>query len=226
MSYDYAKFTYDSKNPLARFAHRERFKTCIDLVRNLNFDSLLDYGAGDAEFLKRLKTRYVVETLDGYEPIMKTAKMRDVNIYKHLDDIIKKYELVVCFEVLEHFNEVGQVEILQNIINVLDPKGFVIISVPIEVGFPSLIKNIRRMTLGHFNLAYIKNTLKCLFKMEVPEIRRIEGFIPSHLGFNHSVFEKILTRFFDIRETRYSPFKFLSSAFNSQVCYVLSLRNE
>ena len=100
-------------------------------------------------------------------------------------------------------------------------QGRVIISVPIEIGFPSVVKNIRRMSLGNKSYGSIKNIFKCLFGIPVPEIRQIEGYIPSHCGFNHNELEKIIQQNFKIIRKETSPFKNLSTHLNSQIFYLL-----
>jgi SAM-dependent methyltransferase len=220
--YIYADYTYNSKNPLARFSHRTRFSVGLDLVLEKNPKSILDYGAGDCKFLKAVFEADSSIILHAYEPVMEVKNDENIKIFKDLNELAsKKYDVITCFEVLEHFNQKNQAEILGNCFKMLEDDGKIVISVPIEIGLPSLVKNLRRMSFGHFNWAYLKNTAKCLIGADVPEIRNREGFIPSHLGFNHHKLEKIFLQNFKIEKKTTSPFSILPSFLNAQLFYQL-----
>lgn len=220
--YVYSEHTYNSKNPLARFAHRARFAKGIKIVLEKEFKDILDYGAGDNMFLEELKLKNESIQLNAYEPILKIVSNDEIKVFSKLEDLKdKKFDVVTCFETLEHFNENAQSQMVQEFHKKLNDKGRVIISVPIEIGFPSIIKNIRRLGYGKRNHVDIKNSIQCLLGRDVPEVRQLEGFIPSHIGFNHNKLEKIFLKFFKISRKETSPFKNLSDQFNSQVFYIL-----
>ena len=220
--YDYSDNTYNSKNFLVRFSHRNRFKKALSCVmKEKKNDTLLDYGTGDGHFLIELSKEKKFIDLVGFEPIMLPKNNNEIKYYNSLTDIPnKKFDIVTCFEVLEHFNSLEEENILVNISNLLNENGKTIISVPIEIYLPSFIQNIIRLTYHKLNISYLKNTFKALFAIEIPEIRESNGYIGTHLGFNHKKFEKILSKYFIIEKKIYSPFKFLNSYFNSQVFYV------
>jgi hypothetical protein len=46
----YRRSTYDSLNPLIRFAHRSRLQKALGLVNAKSGYNVLDYGCGDAHF--------------------------------------------------------------------------------------------------------------------------------------------------------------------------------
>ena len=69
--YDYSDNTYNSKNFLVRFSHRNRFKKALSCVmKEKKNDTLLDYGTGDGHFLIELSKEKKFIDLVGFEPIM------------------------------------------------------------------------------------------------------------------------------------------------------------
>ena len=95
--------------------------------------------------------------------------------------------------------------------------GKIVISVPIEIGLSSLLKNIARILL-HQTCPHTsaKTMLRSLFglKVDVP--------MGGHIGFYYRDLEKMLIDAgFIITEKTFSPFKFLRGVINSQVFFVL-----
>lgn len=218
--YVYSEHTYNSKNPLARFAHRYRFSLAMKILSGMKFNSVLDYGAGDNRFLSKINNKDV--KLYAFEPIQNVDSTENITVYKTIEQLQnKRFDVITCFEVLEHFNEESQLEFINRFHNLLSVNGKVIISVPVEIGISSLIKNIRRLRYGKKTYKDYLNIWRCLWGLEVPEIRKLEGFIPSHIGFNHNRLEVLLKKFFKIKKRIYSPIKFLPATLNSQVFYIL-----
>jgi ubiquinone/menaquinone biosynthesis C-methylase UbiE len=221
----YNKYTYDSKNILARFAHRTRFKKSVDLIPIKLGLSVLDYGSGDQKFLNTLQEKYEKFGLKlyGFEPFMSPIEDNVINTVKDLSLISKAdFDIITCFEVLEHFNAQKQEEAIQKMISLLNKKsGFLIISVPIEIGFPSLIKNIRRALSSESDVYSFKNILKSIFSIPIPEHRTKDEYL-SHMGFNHKNLEKIIKKNGTILSKNFSPIGFLGSNLNSQVFYKIS----
>lgn len=219
--YIYSDYTYNSKNPIARFAHRNRLSIASRITAAHKFDSILDYGAGDCHFLSNLQVNSNTK-MYAYEPVMKVNPPSHIQLLTNLDDLIdQKYDIITCFEVLEHFNIEEQKNMLQTFSEMMKPDSIVIISVPIEIGFPSLIKNIRRMVIGDDNKHLFKNTIKCFLGLPVPERQNYQGYHPSHIGFNHNDLEKLFHTNFSVEKKQFSPFGRLPVFLNSQVFYTL-----
>ena len=224
----YGDYTYNAQNSLKRFSHRRRFNKCLACIP-LNDDiRLLDFGCADGLFLNRLKiSLHGKGALMGYEPIMPAMHGNTVNITDSWEEVAKEapFDYVTCFEVLEHFDENMQRETLKKITHILANDGFLIVSVPIEKGFPSLVKNIIRKfscAKSDRHLYSMKNILSAFFKRKLPKYRTGSNYL-SHLGFYHTDLEKVFLHDFVVVEKSFSPFSWLGSQLNSQVFYKLRL---
>jgi len=231
-SYHYK--TYNAKNFLRRFAHQTRFKNSIKSILLKDNLSILDFGCGDGLFLNLLNdhSNYKNLTLVGFEPYMEKLENNSITIYKNWEDI-KEYlnhnptfDYVTCFEVMEHFCIEKQRESLEMIKNILNKDGVLILSVPIEIGIPAIIKNIiRRIDTPNSKLIYnYKNIKSSLFGTPLPEYRECGKYL-SHMGFYFKDLEKVIIENFDIESKFYSPLRGFNFNFNSQVFYKLKLRN-
>src|SRR5690606_16854946 len=110
---------------------------------------------------------------------------------------------------------------LLEIKDMVHDNGRIIVSVPLEVGFPSLLKNTVRFLIGQNKQeATIKNILKSLFGLKIE--RQQDGYIYTHIGFNHNRLEILFNEC--QRESikkDYSTFKYLYNTIHSQVFYIL-----
>jgi len=226
----YLNKTFNSKNPLVRFAHRRRYKANIASLDLKDGTRILDFGCGDAFFINMLlgSTSKNVNIL-GYEPYMTTINNNALKIVRHWQEVVEdcqingKFNYIVCFEVMEHFTSIKQKELLKDISNVLSEDGVLIISVPIEKGFPAIIKNIiRRLNLNDNKTYNLKNMLASFFGKALTEYRDREGYL-SHMGFYFNDLEKVLEQYFTIEKKFFSPFRMLGYQLNSQVFYILKI---
>ncbi|MDR3129286.1 MAG: class I SAM-dependent methyltransferase [Tannerellaceae bacterium] len=135
------------------------------------------------------------------------------------------FDYITCFEVLEHLGVASLSEAFQRMRSVLTDEGLVIVSVPIEKGFPSVVKNISRRfsRRGNRKIYNIKNILSSLFGKPLPLFRQGEHL--GHLGFYYTELESVLIKHFDIVEKSFSPFSYFGSSLNSQVFYKLKKKS-
>tara|TARA_Y100000739_G_scaffold209070_1_gene198706 strand:+ start:709 stop:1434 length:726 start_codon:yes stop_codon:yes gene_type:complete len=229
---NYSKITYDSPYLIKRFSHRVRFRHYVNSIfnnskKNHNNIKFLDYGTGDGFIFIYLK-KYDVKNLSlfAYEPSI--GQYND--LLKNLDDNglnvtclqklgEEKFDIILCAEVLEHFTEKNVINNLEKIKKLLKSDGTLIISVPLEVGLSGLLKNLTRIFIRspHDGLT-LKTLFKCFFDLVIP--RETSEYIPSHMGFSHIKFEKILLKSeLKVSKKYYSPFPVLKHFVNSQVIF-------
>ena len=234
----YEDNTINSANPLARFAHRSRYGFSLSMIEGRNNINLLDFGCGDGTFLSNASNKENTNTYVGFEPYMESIiKEKNIKIYSNWNDIknvvIKngKFDVVTCFEVMEHFSEERQKTALENIKEILKEDGNLIISVPIEKGLPVIPKNLRRIAIsykGNEKIYTFKNIVYSLFGIKSESLNsiRIGNDYLSHMGFYFTDLEALLKKYFKIESINYSPFPIFPYFFNSQVFYKLSLNNK
>ena len=228
MNYD--KYTHNSKNPFARYAHRSRLSIALSLFKNRTSLNILDFGCGDGNFLNSLSKENRTIGFEPYMPINKIFK--NLQIYSEWNQVINTtkehdlFDVVTCFEVMEHFSEERQINNLNKIKEVMKDSGKLIISVPIEKGLMSIIKNIRRISISYSGNKHIYTLYNIICSavgiktQSLKKLRNGDKYL-SHMGFYFDNFEEILTQNFIIKEKRFSPFNRLLFHFNSQVFYTL-----
>jgi len=229
----YEDYTINSKNLLARFAHRTRGKVALSYVHLHSESKVLDFGCGDGDFLSHLSADSGSSKLVGFEPYMEPKKVASaLNIFRNWDEITAfcdangLFETITCFEVLEHFSKERQIEAIDKIHKLLEPNGEFIVSVPIEKGLPVIPKNLRRIAIsykGNEEIYTLKNIACSLFGIKsqsLDRLRKGEDFL-SHMGFCFTDLEDLLREKFIISKLSYSPFPKLPYFLNSQVFYQL-----
>nr|MBV6630648.1 class I SAM-dependent methyltransferase [Oceanococcus sp. HetDA_MAG_MS8] len=231
----YSKITTQSGSWVKRHAHNTRFETALALATRYKGLEVLDYGAGDGHFAKRLLSK--APQVTAYEPL---GHMHEQLRQNALDEIsggriiaerqysnlgVAKYDLIFCLEVLEHLPERILLRSLEELQSLLSPTGVLIISVPIETGVSGLLKNcIRKMLRKPHHGGTWPNILKSALNMPVG---RFPGpancsYIPSHIGFSHkSLRPKFEASGFSVIDTQFSPFPWFHGVLNSQVFFVL-----
>jgi len=136
------------------------------------------------------------------------------------------YDFFTCFETLEHCQPQEQTRILEVAHNQLKADGKMIISVPIEIGPISLLKNfMRRNTRDASRPDFtLSNVIKAALYQPTTWLRDTLEY-PGHFGWDHRKLEELINKssLFRIEKKRYSPIGFLPSIWiNSQVFYVLN----
>lgn len=228
----YYDTTYNSSNPLRKFAQQARFSRGIESIELKDNLRILDFGCGDALFLNQLKSKAQVKNLElaGFEPYLKSIESNTVSIYKNWDEIKSiadqagPYDYLTCFEVMEHFSPPRQIDALDKFAEVIHKKSKVVISVPIEKGIPSLVKNISRKISAPKSRFYTYgNIFKSVFKKPIPEFRSGDRYL-SHMGFYYDDLEVLISEKYNIIKRTFSPFENLGYNLNSQVFYTLTLK--
>lgn len=99
--------TINAKNPLARFAHRNRLGRSLELtLPRLGQGKLLDYGCGSGTFLAEIEKSHPGSAY-GYEPFMDERDRPNLPISKTLEDVEKygPFRVITLFETLEHLDD-------------------------------------------------------------------------------------------------------------------------
>lgn len=221
---NYSKITTDNKNFIKRFSHHQRFIVCRDIIKKYQYRSLLDYGAGNGQLVKLLSKSYSF-FFHLYEP----DKKQIIELKKNLKGIKKKifneqkklksryYDIICVNEVFEHLSPLSINRTIEILKRITKKNGIIVISVPIEVGLSSLLKNIVRILINEAHTdTNLINIIKSLFFLKIKRPNLL--YNPSHIGFNYIEFIQILKKNnFNIKKISYSPFDKLKGFINSQV---------
>lgn len=232
----YKTLTVSSPFAIKRFAHNSRFniyRKRIELFCKGNVKSFLDYGTGDGHIFKKLSDRkYNNIKCFGFEPVssqydqlLDNVKNNNLNV-TCLNSLgtDMKFDYILCAETLEHFSAINVIKHLKTFENLLSNRGRVLISVPIEIGFGGLCKNLVRWSIGglHEGLG-VKNAIYAFFGK--PIYRGNDDYIASHTGFSHKNLEYlIIDNGWKIKKKFFSTIPFVGSMLNSQVFFEIERR--
>lgn len=229
--YDYARATYRSLNPLRKFAHKRRFQFCQQLLDLQPNQKLLDYGCGDGWLLNQLSNKIPNTQLIGFEPFLQQTLTQHSRLLVFQDFKtltahcgFHVFDCVACFEVLEHFSEENQLRILADLVlatRIGEYRGKVVISTPIEIGIPALVKNLMRLRIGQpqFEGINLKNIWASLIAQPPQKLREKDGYL-THMGFDFRRLEYLIRQFFVIEKCFLSPFPYATYHFNSQIFWI------
>ena len=131
--------------------------------------------------------------------------------------------MVTCFEVLEHFEGRSLIDRINEIKSVMAVDGMLLISVPVETGIGGLLKNFIRLFLRQTHPDTTpRNTIKALFGLNIPRKNNSDGYIESHIGFNHRILEaQLLKCGFSVIHSQTSPSQLpILRIFSSQKFFV------
>ncbi|HKO97113.1 MAG TPA: methyltransferase domain-containing protein [Pyrinomonadaceae bacterium] len=246
----YAKKQLACKDRLISWSHRSRFEIGLRLARKLAHGRLLDYGCGDGTFVAMLatglddKVKEIVGVEVGEDQVSDCQERLGTlprSVFRRIDQVdtvteAGKFQTVFCMEVLEH---VVQLEtVVDRLERLLAADGTLVISVPIETGFPLLIKQAVRRVAGWRNMGDYKYSASytlseyraSLLAGPRQHIPRLELGSDSgspyfdHKGFNWMVLRETLSERFVLEQTISSPISWLTPHFASQAWFVLRKR--
>lgn len=226
----YADYTYKCKNPLRRYSHKRRIALSLAFIdRHLPANGrILDFGCADGHMLEQLLPMRPDCEAVGFEPFpdsdTTTCGVRICNDYEKLIAQGEKFDIVTCFEVLEHFSAKGREMIIGNIARLLKPGGTLLMSVPVEYGVAGLAKGIiRRFTVKKLAPQYtVGNLWRTLFALPITGWRDGDGYL-DHIGFYYRDLEPQFAEGFERIERKWSPFG-LGAALSSQVMAAYRMR--
>ena len=232
-------------DPLIAWSHRRRFEVGLRLARRFAGRRLLDYGCGDGTFIALLfaagdpPASMVGAELDEHQVHdcrTRLARLPGVTFdtIARLDAAAhaRAYDLVVCMEVLEHV--VALDGVIDQLWRLLADDGTLLVSVPVEIGAPLLVKQaLRRVAAwrgigdyGGTSPYTIREYAASLFAGATPHIARsiynADGDVPfhDHKGFNWRALRVRLERRFAIDDVIASPVPWLGPHLATQVWFV------
>ena len=118
----------------------------------------------------------------------------DLNI---VHDNLDHYELVTCFETLEHVGNIASA--VQNICQSRGPDGVILVSVPIEIGWIGLAKYIVKRLFFRYELPLLCNDFKYIAALlrgeRISRYRKTEAGYGTHFGFDYRDVDELLARY-------------------------------
>ena len=211
----YADLTYKNKSVIKRHSHSRRIEISRELITTFHCKRILDYGSGDGMiFLGDYDRFFYAEKICLFEPflfeellinIKKLGEGRCFEVDRRLPS--EKFDMVTCFEVLEHFEDKPLLDRITEIKSIMTKDGVLIISVPIETGISGLLKNLIRIFLRQTHPdTTLKNIIKAVIGLKISRKSDSLGYIDSHIGFNYKTLEaQLIKSGFSIVDSHTSP---------------------
>jgi 2-polyprenyl-3-methyl-5-hydroxy-6-metoxy-1,4-benzoquinol methylase len=239
----YAQKQLLSRSRLVRWSHGGRFAMARSLVAPFAGGKLLDYGCGDGTFLALVHEQFphgvgVDVAADQISDCQRRFASLPGIAFQTTDRLnnaehVRRYDVVVCMEVLEHCPDDIQGAVLDQIVNVAAPDGTVVISVPIEIGPPLAAKQAARALMAVTGMSEYAHRERYqpgeLVRMVLasehtaiprPEYEGSGTRYTGHKGFNWRRLERSVERRLAIERRVFSPMPMLGSWLNSQVWFV------
>ncbi len=181
----YNRQTVDSRNPLARYAHRNRLKKSIELTLDkYQGGVILDYGCGSGLFVSEMLKRFPGGAA-GYEPFMNERVAEGLPIYRSIDDVhrLGRFSMITLFETIEHMSNDELASFIDTCRRTLEPDGGILISGPIEIGPALILKEMNR------SVAHVRRPEHGLMELAKASMfgvaaRRANDIKISHKGFD------------------------------------------
>jgi 2-polyprenyl-3-methyl-5-hydroxy-6-metoxy-1,4-benzoquinol methylase len=194
VSYD--RQTINSRNPLARFAHRSRVTKSVALAEKYlpQKGVVVDFGAGTGLFLSTLGDRRSDVALYAVEPVMPHTIDSRIHYVPNLETLGLEADLISAFEVCEHLTDAEIEQFLSDAHQSIRTNGRLIISVPIMIGGALILKELNTSLLFRRASEYLMTEL--LAGVFGGKVQRPTNRGQTHKGFDFRwLREKIRDRF-------------------------------
>lgn len=222
----YAELTHHNPFLIFRMSHGARYRRSVVMIDPKPGQRVLDYGCGDGYILGLMAGSGA--ELFGYDPSLEMrASVSQIAGVQCVSDVAElpagAFDTVSVFEVLEHVSTTETDTILNRCRRLLKADGKLIVSVPLEIGLASLVKNtiraavVRPVEVNNTPL----NRAKTALRIPIERHDYGNGYF-GHMGFDYRQLEPTFTRCgLKIERRTFSPVPILRSLINSQVFYVL-----
>jgi 2-polyprenyl-3-methyl-5-hydroxy-6-metoxy-1,4-benzoquinol methylase len=225
MTSSYDRQTENSPNPLVRFAQRNRYSLAQELIMTLapQGSVILDYGSGDGRLLERLSRcgrSYVLWGLEPYPTHYPARPGSDAGfgvVQTAADLPHDRFNLIGCFEVLEHLRQRDIEQFIDYCHAHLDDRGNIIVSVPVMLGPVLFLKSLNAKYIKRTNWAYsFREAIAAGIFLKNTERNPDTRTYLDHKGFDFRILRGMLLAHFRLERELYSPFPRLWWGFNSQ----------
>ena len=226
----YSSMTIGNNSPIKRWSHNSRFTKALGAMPPAANDRILDFGTGDGHLIGLLKQECPSVRVCGFDPHLDPSaddvkqRFPDVKFVKDRDGIgAGPFDKIYCLETLEHFVGEPLTEIVAFLTRHTSPNGRILVSVPIEIGLSSLLKNLFRTMVGQRHRGTTWKIIWDSFIGNTAAIARPPsetGWISSHLGFDFRIIPVLFAKYgFEVETVGYSPLPIPSHSLNSQVFF-------
>lgn len=227
MSLPYRQRLYESPSRLIRWHHNAHIRHAVAAGELGEGHRILDLGCADGPLLPFLRGRIrglvALDVVKVYlDRAAEFARAEDVGPCAFVQGVAERLPLpsasvdrVFCLETLEHCED--QAKAVTEIRRVLSPGGLAVVSVPVEIGPPLLVKHGLRRLLGYPMEPWTFREL-----MQAGFCRSVRG-IPhqrKHRGFDYRNVVRLFRDVFGRVTVRYSPLHWLGPLFNAQAVIV------
>jgi SAM-dependent methyltransferase len=240
----YAQKQIFSRDSLVAWSHGRRFHTALQLARDFQGRRVLDFGSGDGTFLAMLMMSSEAPA-EGVGADLSAHAVEDCRVryraesrlsFAHVNQLdsaahLHRYDAVFCMEVLEHV--VDWAPVLARLSRLLARDGRLILSVPVEIGLPVVLKQTARRIAGWRGIGHYPGTtsyswaelLSAVFagpRQHVvrPVFDNPDGQTHDHKGFNWKVLLERLKETFQVDRVLSSPVPMLGPHLGTQVWFV------
>lgn len=183
--------------------HRMRLKKIISILEDMKLgDRYCDIGCSNGYLTNLISKKFCISNATGLDYNFENiaiAKQKYSNIKFDIVDLNivnnsrKKYDLVTCFETLEH--DGNPYNAIENMLHLIDTGGIILISVPNEVGCIGLVKFLIKTILFRYNLCELNKKgakifyLSYLFSLinneRISKFRNKRDGYGTHFGFDY-----------------------------------------
>lgn len=234
----YADVTIKDRNIIKRKLHRIRYKHAIIPLKKYphNFSgNILDYGGGNGQLCRYISSILPYSNITMYEPspdirseaISNLEDYPKIRIKDNVNDIASNsFDVIFCLAVFEHIPGRKYIIFFNDFKRLLKQNGKIIIGIPIEIYIPALAKGLFRMSRRYKEYdANLYNVFRCVIGRPPRNrpLSKLSDSLPyhwDHLGFDHRILQKKLSRHFKIIKKYGSPFPLLLDFLNFDRYYI------
>lgn len=221
-----------NKIKITNYFHWMAVKYAANLVEPSG-GTVAEIGCGEGYLIPTLSKHFDrVVGIDKSEKMLNSAKkffkfanvfylVDDIAVPQHLQLIEGKYNWVVCLETLEHIRQWDVA--LYNMFRMLLPRGRILLSIPVEIGFPLLVKEIARyFSYGKGSGWQWDNFIRKVIGSKSKINRENYG---SHMGFDYREVIEYIKKYPHISIKHISFFPINFKYFGLRV-YIIAQKNE